>query len=531
MRKSIGTITTVVGALVLTVLAALAISTFIKGDYINGHFVNQTSFDTSIGGPFELTNSTSRYVLTQAMVDNHSFALTDSQARYASPDLVKFKDTYLSIFTPGISLLGIPLYWLGKSWGVPQLLTYLLNPVVLLLDIGLVALVSRKLGSSPKLAIMSGLIFAFATNALVYANTYTQHVVTVALICASLLLAVSKLRWWQRVLLGVAYGAAVLVDIPNAFMLLPPVFVAMFKDVELTTIKDRVKLQLPLTGVWLLIGVLPFLVLFGYYNYQLTGSYFTLGQFIGRYDYPDTNPTVKTAETKAAELLQTATPSAKLPELGFGLDLPFESRSQLEGAHILLTSRQRSWWYYSPVVWLGVLGLTIAYLTSTTKKTAVMVISVIAIDILLYSSFGDPWGGWAFGPRYLIPAAALLTAGIGTVATYCLRRRWLGLGLALVLAMTVVFSVYTNVLGGVTTAAIPPKGEAEALQNDTPWTTLYNQRLVTQNRISSLVFNEYLKDIVTGREFITYLTAFCSSLIGVMFVLGWWENRKVGTQK
>ena len=47
------------------------------------------------------------------------------------------------------------------------------------------------------------------------------------------------------------------------------------------------------------------------------------------------------------------------------------------------------------------------------KELAVTIILMILSIILLYGMWGDPWGGWAFGTRYLIPAFALMSIPIG----------------------------------------------------------------------------------------------------------------------
>src|SRR5579872_1067478 len=65
----------------------------------------QNTYDTKVGGPFEASNSTSRYALTEAIVKNKSFFLTPVLAKFASPDVIIFKGNYVSIFTPGVSFL------------------------------------------------------------------------------------------------------------------------------------------------------------------------------------------------------------------------------------------------------------------------------------------------------------------------------------------------------------------------------------------------------------------------------------------
>lgn len=67
------------------------------------YYQKPQEMDTKIGSPFELSNSISRYVLTEAIVNNQSFFLSLDQARAAAPDVVDYKGKFISIFTPGVS--------------------------------------------------------------------------------------------------------------------------------------------------------------------------------------------------------------------------------------------------------------------------------------------------------------------------------------------------------------------------------------------------------------------------------------------
>jgi len=36
-------------------------------------------------------------------------------------------------------------------------------------------------------------------------------------------------------------------------------------------------------------------------------------------------------------------------------------------------------------------------------------VAIAGTNLMIYSMWGDPWGGWAFGSRYLIPAYAAIS--------------------------------------------------------------------------------------------------------------------------
>lgn len=511
---------------------------FVRGDIKDNAFRFQQSSDINpeVEGPFELTNSTSRYVLTQAIVENHTFALTEKQARLASPDLVKFKDTYLSIFTPGISMLAVPFYMLGNQWQIPQLGAYSLNLLFAILCVWLVSRVTQKLGASLLVSLTAGTVFLFATNAVVYSTTLTQHLASTALLLGAILISAEEPNIKRNLRLGVILGLGLLIDIPNAFLLLPAILVVINKHISFSNLRQQFELKIsPLIFV-IALTALPLVFLFGYYNWSLTGSATTLGQFIGRYDFPATNVDSLTEEIKTRELLKKSEPQkveTKIPKLGFGITLPFNSRLQLEGMHILLISKQRSWLYYSPVILLGILGLILALSQSKNTSIAATIWGSIVMNILIYSSFGDPWGGWAFGPRYLIPSAALLCVGLGVLISAVIHKK----NLLIILAFSAIFlwllklSVFTATLGALTTAAIPPKGEAEALKNDTPWTTEYNQRLVNRQKISSLAYKVYFDESLSEQQFVNNISNYLFVSLSLLYCLAVLSQSNIGRYK
>jgi len=86
-------------ALICISLVALAV----KGQKENPlHF--QTVKDTSVGGPFESSNNTSRYALTEAIAEDKTFFFNNPRARFATPDVEEYNG---KIFSDK----GFKLYW------------------------------------------------------------------------------------------------------------------------------------------------------------------------------------------------------------------------------------------------------------------------------------------------------------------------------------------------------------------------------------------------------------------------------------
>src|SRR3989344_9276696 len=66
------------------------VSVIIKGQWDgNLLFQNLDSKLTSLGSPFESSGSTSRYILTEAIVEDNTFLLNEVRAKFAAPDVVK----------------------------------------------------------------------------------------------------------------------------------------------------------------------------------------------------------------------------------------------------------------------------------------------------------------------------------------------------------------------------------------------------------------------------------------------------------
>ncbi len=467
-------------------LTALALS--IKGDKGNP-IAYQNDHSTAVGGPYEASNSTSRYALTQAIVENHALSFTNDQAKFASPDLVYYKKRFYSIFTPGVSFIGVPFYIIGKLIGLPQLVTYLSVSVTALINVFLIALLARKIGVNTFASYVGGFIFLFATDAFVYANTFTQHHLTTLLMLLAILNVFGERTVIKNIIFGCIIGAAVLTDLPNSILFFPIILYFLNRHFLFKKTEAAFSVTLKTSVFAIIIGILPFISLFAWYNYKTTGSYLKTGQTIGRTDYQKVFGKKQINNTVAVKTKDK------------GSFFPFQTRLQIQGMNILLISNERSWLYYSPVILSGFLGFIILYKKKLYTDKVNLLSAIVGTNILLYSMFGDPWGGWAFGPRYLIPAAAILGSMVGVA----LQHFYKNMIFIVFFFITVVYSVFVSAVGVVTTAAIPPKQEAINLVKQIPYTYKYNLQFVDKNDIKSLVYNVFLENKITGYTYVFIL--------------------------
>ncbi len=479
----------IIGVSLFLIIAGILLIPGIRGTNSDLNYYHNTH-NREVGGPFESSGSSSRYALTENIVNKGTFIFTKEEAQFASPDVVGSKGKYFSIFMPGVSIASVPLYKLGLYLGYPQPTAYLLNILFALLNTILIMLIVRKITGGLWIGLFAGLVFLFATNAFVYAFFFTQHHMSTFCLLSILYLCTFPRNLIRNLVSGLLYGYAIFVDIPNAILLFPAMLVLTAGNVTFQKTEQRISVKIKLALVGLALGFGAMLFVIGNYNKITTGSYTSLPQFIGRSEdfsvEESKDPVNKPEEIKQKDASVFETHS------------PFVTRFLINGFYILLASDERGWLVYSPILFLGILGLYVALRKKESTTFAQLLFSTAIINLLLYAMFGDPWGGWAFGPRYMIPAAATMTILIG-YATKMYRGKIVYASIVLVL---LAYSTFVNSLGSLTTAQIPPKQEAIYLLNYTPYTYAYNLSLIDQNQIRSMLYVSALYQKISAREYL-----------------------------
>ncbi len=449
----------------------------------------QKEKDTKISGPFEVSISSSRYALTESIVKNHSLFLDKKLAQFSSPDIGDKNGKFFSLFPPGVSFIGVPFYFIGKFIGLPQLTTFFSIAFFAFINMLLVSILARRLGCNIYSALMSGFIFLFATNALVYSEIFVQHHASTTLLLLLILNCLKTRSWKNNLALGLLYGFSALVDIPNLVIFFPLVVHMLIKSK-----KTNVSLG-ALVG-----GIVFLLLIFGFYNRALTDSFVKLPQSIGRsHFFRNTTGGQNPAEYKNNPIKN----GLSIANIAFDINNP------LYGLYILLLSNERSWLFYSPVILLGFIGLFKARQRKKLRTVVNLLFMIIIFNILLYSLYDDPWGGWAFGPRYLIPSAALLSLGVG----FAIERYKKSFFSVLLFLSLFLYSIAVNILAAVTTSTIPPKIEAVRFDSPLSYTYTFNFPLLEFNISSNLFYNIFLSSRV---KLLYYLLV----LIFITFIVG-----------
>ena len=440
-------------------------------------------------GPTELSPERGRFALTYSIIESNSLSFSLPVARFATPDLGYYNGKFVSLFAPGLSYLIIPGYIIGKLFGFAQVGAYAVIALFALVNALLIKLVAKKLGASSVASYLAAIIFLFATPAFAYSVSLYQHHLSLLLI----LLSVYVLARWKNLasLLVVWFLAAtsLLVDYPNLFLMFPIGLYALSRLIILKKNKKNYVLKLKLIGfMTLLIAFIP-MGLFMLFNHQSYNNPLQLSGAVGRVEEitPDGKPIPAKTDINTFEKQNKRIASF------------FSPRSMVNGFYILLVSPDRGVIVYAPVMVLALLG--IYYAAKKQLEMLVPLIGVITITFVLYTMWGDPWGGWAFGPRYLIPAFAIMAIFLA-FALDSLRKNILFLIMFLLLT---IYSTGVNTLGAITTNRNPPKIEILSIEKLSGRVEYYtyqrNWEFLVNSGSKSFIYQEYAYKYVDAETY------------------------------
>ncbi|MBI2022972.1 hypothetical protein HYT01_00205 [Candidatus Giovannonibacteria bacterium] len=462
-------------------------------------------------GPFETSSERGRFALLYSYVEDGSLQFSPALARFALPDLALSPDgKYVSLFAPGVSFIAVPGYFAGKYFGAAQLGVYAVVALFALLNILLVRAIALNLGAEQYAAGLAALAFGFASPAFSYAVAFYQHHISTFFILASIY-ALTRLSAVPAVLLvAFLYSLAFAVDSPNAILMLPVVIFALGKIVSLERVGGFLRLNFNLLGLITLFVALPALIFLFWFNQNSHGDALKLSGTLERIleIHDDSISLEKESVQKTA----------------VGM---FKTRNLLKGFYVHLLSPDRGIIHYAPVLILGLMGFLFFGTENSGRSLSVSLglkirnvfLGVIGLNVLLYSMFGDPWGGWAFGSRYLIPSYSILSVGLG-VALYRLKFNPLFL---LIFSLLFFSSLRINALGALTSNLNPPKAEVLELEARThieqKYTYERNFDYLRQKGSKSYFYNKFAKPYMSAERY-WYFIAASVSLFALSLLAG-----------
>jgi hypothetical protein len=506
-------------------------------------------------GPFELSPERGRYALLYSLVEDQSFQFSLPIAKFAVPDLGTIDGKYVSLFAPLLSIIMIPGYVIGKFFGLGQV--GIITELVLfaLANAILIQRILSRIGASRITGMLAGVIFVFATPAFTYAVSLYQHHVTTffLLVCIFLLLKDSK-SWLHHAVIWTMVGLSLSLDYPNAFIFFPIALYTLSRSFNATAPTIRSKVSFKLLSA-LLIFIIP-LALFMRINYVSYGGPLRLAgtmQTVAGFD--ETGGPLNFEEMKQKKLQEAGDKTKTInpplvPEEKSAIKF-FYTRYIVNGLLVLFITPDRGALHFAPLTLIGLFGLILLHrraISSTTEITrdsddkSVLVIDspsrnyprnpsthidrsfpqlIVAIGttiVLLYAMWGDPYGGWAFGGRYLIPFYALACILLGLMIDKW-RKNVLFM---LVISIIFFFSVYVNTIGALSTSRNPPLPEILALEKLTgkeqKYTYERNKDFLLANYSKSFVYQSFAKRYFTTFEYMIVVAGLIGFLGYTLFL-------------
>jgi hypothetical protein len=457
--------------------------------------------------PLELSSERGRFLLTKSLAENNSFALSQTYADAALPDVGIYNGNFFVYFAPGISIWALPFYLLGSAYNLGQVFAFASIIIFALTNGFLIYYISTKTLKLPTWAGLSAwLIFAIGSTSLSYANTlYQHHATTFFLLSAFIstwkISAGSKLTFLHAAWVWIAYALSIWIDYPNVILLLPIMVYFAITVFQIHWTQHKLYIQFKLNGIITSIFFIALTGLHGYYNYIHFDSPTRLsGQLVGYKTYLDAQKQQEANEINLADL------QAKKESQLF-----FREELLLSGLYTLTIAPDKGLFVFSPVFLLSLAGLFL--FLKHAKVATVVLFATVVTHILLYSSWGDPWGGWAYGPRYLIPSMSILSISI----VYFLAHTKLAPIYKAIAIPLFAYSCVISLVGALTTKAVPPKVEADYL--NTQYGPAYVWQFFNQNRSGSFIYNTYLAQSTSLQEIMFYLVFIAVALLSLLFII------------
>jgi len=472
-------------------------------------------------GPLELSPERGRFALMYSIVENQSVLFSLPIARFATPDVGYSHGNYVSLFAPALSYLVIPGYLAGRALGAAQVGAFAVVSLFAILNIILIYYIARHFKADRIASLLGGLAFLFGTPAFAYGvNLYQHHISTfIILSCFYLLLRSSNFATLLLVFTISAFSLPL--DYPNLFLMLPIGLYALSKIIYFKQHKEDIALSFDYFKTLAFIGMIIPVLLFLLFNKASYGGPFNFlgGGSLSVAKTIDENGRPMNDQAGKA---QDNAPGSVASDSGLSF---FKTRYLLNGFYIHSYSPDRGILWYAPVVLFGIAGAFILY--KRREPMLPILLGVVGMNVLLYSMWGDPYGGWAFGSRYLIPSYGI--AGI-FIAVLLSRFRKRSLFLAFFF-IVLTYSIAVNTVGALSSSRNPPQAEVLALEKLTgreqKYTYARNFDFLVYNGSKSYAWQAFGRKYVSAMEYyyiITSLLVLCGAALLVHLRLHKYEN-------
>lgn len=498
----------------LLIVCAVILTMSLRGNYGNPTPKELLTPKWSSNGPFELSPERGRYALTYSLIEDKSFYFSLPIAAFAVPDVGYTRGHFVSLFAPAVSFLVMPGYVIGKAFGVSQVGSYATITLFALMNAYFIYVIARRLGAGKIAAGIAMLAFLFASPSYAYAVTLYQHHISTFLILLSVYLFLGPNTLLSAGITWLLCAASIPVDYPNLFLMLP-IGIATLGKLFPTRLNNKqitatFNLFAPLT---FFAALLP-LIFFMWFNVNSYGKAFQLAGTVPTGHVIDASGKPVSASSAQPSALTKSTDGGTKNALTY-----FTPRGLVNGLYILLISPDRGIMYYTPVLLLGVIGAFFIYRKHT--SATLLLISIMVCNVLFYGMYGDVWGGWAFGSRYLIPSYALLSVFLA-FAFEKKRTRLIIIGVFIILFF---YSAAINTAGALSSNANPPQVEVLALEKLSgkiqAYTPIRNLSYLRSDS-KSFVYRSALKNHVTAWHYYLFVLGailVTASILSILLIM------------
>lgn len=487
---------------IISIIFLVVIGIVFYGATLRGPVGNYTALpdikriEGHTGSPFESSHERASYAELVQMRQNNTPALSDGLRDFAAPDVGYDNGKYYSYFPPGISLIIRPLFELGYPFQLSLVAAYSTMAIISIGTMIVLYLICKNVFNLPSyIGILAALTFAFATTSWSYAVTIFQHAPS-AFFAAVMFYGVARYRArvktsaiWASIV-WFTYGISILFDYPNGLILAP--FIVYYLSSAFQIIReqsaDHHKLNFKVNiahfavVIWFVIGVAIQLT----FNALYMDHAFELRQNFARYD-PKLSRLMMEQDMKNKIL--TVTTENVAPAVEQRTHMPFLEEVFFSGIVTLLVAPDKGLFYFSPILFFALWGIFYAFRHECKIEHGILVAFMVT-NVFIYASFGDPHGGWAFGPRYLIPAMV----GLGFYTAYGFSKLKNPLLKALFFFMF-LFSMCISAAGVLTTNNVPPHVEADFLKMPF-YNYLLNFHMIDTQGTSNFVYATFLKNVM-----------------------------------
>jgi hypothetical protein len=451
----------------------------------NGTGANRIKMNTP---PFETSMERGRFAQVVALAETGNLKV-NSFTRFLEPDLAWYNNNFYSTFPPGVAFIALPFYLLGRLFNLSQIFTFLTSAVFTTITAYIIYLCCQMQNISNRSSVLAALIFAFTSSTWAYSVSLSAHAVsafTIALGYFTLQkIAKSEKEFWCFALMGALFGACFFVDYPNILIFLPLLIYALaqkmfvFREEE----KDNVlEIQIPKGLGYLVLVFSLFFALFATFNLRTF------------------HKPIAFTNTYSIKFLQN--PKESFDKMHLNNDI-FETRnyshrfsldSTLDGINTLTFSKDRGLFFYAPIYLLAFLGLVL--MVRKNRRLAGLAVTgliTFLLNLVIYASYDDPWGGWAFGPRYLTTTLPILAIFVAEGIEFLFTK---GKFLAKTLIFTVLIYCFTvALLGALTTNAVPPSVEAVGLKMKDNF--MFNWDYLRNSGVNSFIYKLLLAKVMS----------------------------------